>query len=74
MKPVVDRLKQQYQGKVEFKLYDVDSSDEGNQLMNQFNAKYVPTFVFLNKDGSVSTQKVGETSEADMKKALDALK
>jgi thiol-disulfide isomerase/thioredoxin len=74
MKPVVDRLKQQYQGKVEFKLYDVDSSAEGNQLMAQFNAKYVPTFVFINKDGSVSTQKVGETSEADMKKALDALK
>jgi len=74
MKPVVDRLEQQYQGKVEFKLYDVDSSAEGNQLMTQFNAKYVPTFVFINRDGSVSTQKVGETSEADMKKALDALK
>ena len=41
--------------------------------MNQFNAKYVPTFVFLNRDGSVATQKVGETTEADMKKALDAL-
>jgi thioredoxin-like negative regulator of GroEL len=73
MKPVVDRLEQQYKGKVEFKRFDVDNSDEGNQLMGQFNAKYVPTFVFLNKDGSVSTQKVGETSESDMKKALDAL-
>lgn len=73
MKPVVDRLKKQYEGKVEFKLYNVDNSAEGNQLMAQFNAKYVPTFVFLNKDGSVSTQKVGETPEADMKKALDAL-
>ena len=59
MKPVVDRLEKQYAGKVEFKLYDVDSSAEGNQLMGQFNAKYVPTFVFVNKDGSVSTQKVG---------------
>jgi thiol-disulfide isomerase/thioredoxin len=74
MKPVVDRLQQQYKGKVEFKLYDVDNSDEGNQLMGQFNAKYVPTFVFINKDGTVSTQKVGETSEAEMRKALDALK
>jgi len=74
MKPVVDRLEQQYKGKVEFRLYDVDTSDEGNKLMSQFNAKYVPTFVFLNRDGSVSAQKVGETSEADMKKALDALK
>ncbi len=73
MKPVVDRLEQQYKGKVEFKRFDVDNSAEGNQLMGQFNAKYVPTFVFLNKDGSVSTQKVGETSETDMKKALDAL-
>jgi NADP-dependent 3-hydroxy acid dehydrogenase YdfG len=73
MKPVVDRLEQQYKGKVEFKRFDVDNSAEGNQLMTQFNAKYVPTFVFLNKDGSVSGQKVGETSEADMKKALDAL-
>jgi thiol-disulfide isomerase/thioredoxin len=73
MKPVVDRLKKQYEGKVEFRLYDVDNSAEGNQLMSQFNAKYVPTFVFLNKDGSLSSQKVGETSEADMQKALDAL-
>jgi thioredoxin-like negative regulator of GroEL len=74
MKPVVDRLEKQYKGKVEFKRYDVDNSAEGNQLMGQFNAKYVPTFVFINKDGSVSTQKVGETSEADMRQALDALK
>ena len=73
MKPVVDRLKQQYKGKVEFKLYDVDNSAEGNKLMGQFNAKYVPTFVFVNKDGSVSTQKVGEVAEAEMKQALDAL-
>jgi len=73
MKPVVDRLKQQYEGKVEFKLYDVDNSAEGNDLMAKFNAKYVPTFVFINRDGSVATQKVGETSEAEMKKTLDAL-
>lgn len=74
MKPVVDRLKQQYAGKVEFKLYDVDNSKEGNDLMAQFNAKYVPTFVFLNRDGSVATQKVGEISEADLKATLDSLR
>jgi len=73
MKPVVDRLKQQYEGRVEFKLYDVDTSEEGNRLMGQFNAKYVPTFVFVNKDGSIATQKVGEVSESEMKKTLDAL-
>ena len=73
MKPVVDGLKQEYEGKVEFKLYNVDKSAEGNELMTQFNAKYVPTFVFMNKDGSIATQKVGEVSEADMRKTLDSL-
>jgi thioredoxin-like negative regulator of GroEL len=73
MKPVVDRLEQRYKGKVEFKRFDVDSSQEGNQLMAQFNAKYVPTFVFVNRDGSVSVQKVGETPEGEMRAALDAL-
>jgi len=73
MKPVVDGLKQEYEGKVEFKLYNVDKSAEGNELMTQFNAKYVPTFVFINKDGSIATQKVGEVSEADMRKTLDSL-
>ena len=74
MKPVVDRLNQQYKGKVEFKLYDVDNSKEGNALMSQFNAKYVPTFVFANRDGSVATQKVGEIAEIDLKATLDSLK
>lgn len=74
MKPVVDRLREQYKGKVEFKLYDVDTSAEGSQLMQQFKAQYVPTFVFVNRDGTVSQQKVGETSEADLVAVLDALR
>jgi len=74
MKPVVDRLRQSYKGKVEFRLYDVDNNPKSDQLMKQYNAQYVPTFVFLNRDGTVSQQKVGETSEAEMKAALDALK
>ncbi len=74
MKPVVDRLKQQYEGKVEFKLYDVDKSQEGQELMSKFNAQYVPTFVFVNRDGSVATQKVGEIAESDLASVLDGLK
>lgn len=74
MKPVVDRLKQKYKGKIEFKLYDVDKSAEGSQLMQQFNAQYVPTFVLVNRDGTVSQLKVGETPEAELSAALDALK
>jgi thiol-disulfide isomerase/thioredoxin len=74
MKPVVDRLQQQYKGKVDFKLYDVDNSAEGNQLMQQFNSQYVPTFVFVNRNGTVVQQKVGELTQTELVGMLDALK
>lgn len=74
MKPVVDRLEQQYKGKVEFRRYDVDNSAEGSALMQKFGSQYVPTFVFVNRDGSVATQKVGEITQAELQQNLDALK
>ncbi len=74
MKPVVDRLSQEYEGRVEFRLYDVDKSEEGTQLMRQYGAQYVPTFVFLNSDGSEADRAVGELSEDQMRRMLDSLK
>jgi len=74
MKPVVDRLEKQYQGKVEFRLYDVEKSADGAKLMQQFKAQYVPTFVFVNSDGTTAAIKVGEQSESQMTKQLDSLK
>lgn len=73
MKPVVDRLEQEYEGKVEFRLYDVDQSQEGQELMRQYGAQYVPTFVFLNSDGTEADRVVGEASEEDMRAILDSL-
>jgi thioredoxin-like negative regulator of GroEL len=74
MKPLVERLKREYAGKVEFRRY-VDSGDPtGDQLARAFNVQYVPTFVFVNGDGSVSGQPlVGGTDEATLKQRLDAL-
>jgi len=74
MKPVVDGLKQEYEGTVEFKLYDVEKSAEGEKLMQQYGAQFVPTFVFVNSDGTTSDTIVGAASEAKMKAALDKLK
>jgi thiol-disulfide isomerase/thioredoxin len=74
MKPVVDRLEQEYEGKVEFRLYDVEKSQEGQDLMRQYGAQYVPTFVFLNSDGTEADRAVGEVSEDDMRAILDSLK
>jgi hypothetical protein len=75
MKPLVERLKGEYVGKVEFRRY-VDSGDPvGDSLAQTFNVQYVPTFVFVNADGSVSGQPiVGEVTEAVLRQRLDELK
>ena len=74
MQPVVDRLKGDYEGTVEFRLVDADKDPEANALMAKYGAQYVPTFVLLNSDGSVSKQFVGVVEEAVIREALDALK
>ncbi len=75
MKPLVERLKREYAGKVEFRRYVDDTDPVGNQLASQFNVQYVPTFVFVNANGSVSGQPVvGEVSETTLRQRLDALK
>lgn len=75
MKPLVERLASEYKGKVESRRY-VDAGDPtGDALARQFNIQYVPTFVFVNADGSVNGQPiVGEVSEAVLRQRLDALK
>lgn len=75
MKPLVERLKNEYQDKVEFRRY-VDSGDPvGDELARQFNVQYVPTFLFANADGSLSGLPiVGGVGEDVLRQRLDALK
>ena len=75
MKPIVDGLRKQYEGKVEFRIYNVDSpGSEGVELANKMGIQYVPTFVFANADGSIVEQKVGELSKDTLVAKLNALK
>lgn len=74
MVPVVDRLKTEYEGIVEFRIINVESDPEGGKLASGFGLQYVPSFVFLGSDGSQQNQLVGEVSEEQMRAALDALK
>ncbi|MDI6692070.1 MAG: thioredoxin family protein [Anaerosomatales bacterium] len=74
MAPVVDGLKGQYEGKVEFKLYDVEKDKEGGRLADSLGLQYVPTFVFVSSDGSIAQKVVGEMTEARMREILDSLK
>ena len=74
MKPLVERLQKEYQGQVEFRRY-VDSGDPvGDELARQFNVQYVPTFVFVDADGTVSGLPiVGGVGEDVLRQRLDAL-
>ncbi|MCL4078209.1 thioredoxin family protein [Coriobacteriia bacterium Es71-Z0120] len=71
---MVDGLKGQYEGKVEFKLYDVEKDQEGSRLADSLGLQYVPTFVFVSSDGSIVQKVVGEMTEAKMREILDSLK
>ena len=70
---MVNGLKSEYEGKVEFRLLNVEKDAEGARLADSFGAQYVPTFVFVNADGTQSGQLVGTQSEDQMRKELDKL-
>lgn len=73
MKPLVERLKKTYEGKVEFRRYNVQNDQKAIALADKLGVQYVPTFVFATADGVISKTLVGEQTEQDMIAALDAL-
>lgn len=73
MKPVVDGLEKLYGEKVEFRRLNVEKDQAAVELANSMGIQYVPTFLYVNTDGSVVGQVVGEQTEEQMKQALDQL-
>ncbi|MBE0475927.1 MAG: thioredoxin family protein [Coriobacteriia bacterium] len=70
----MDRLRKEYEGKVEFRVYDIDGpGGEAGELAGELGVQYVPTFVFVNADESISAQVVGGMAERDLRGRLDAL-
>jgi len=69
----VDRLEDEYKDTVEFRLVNVEKDPSGSALMQQFGAQYVPTFVFVNTDGSTAGQVVGAVEESALRERLDSL-
>jgi thioredoxin-related protein len=75
MKPVVDRLTNEYAGKVEIRLMSLNGDDPAaEQLATKYAVQYVPTFVFVDSQGVKQDTVVGETPEATMREKLDALR
>ena len=75
MKPVVDRLREAYAGKVDIKRMSLDGDDpEAERLAGLAGVQYVPTFVLVDSKGVQEGFIVGETPEADLRTKLDALR
>ena len=74
MKPVVDRLREQYAGKVDVKRMSLDGDDkQAESLAQSAGIQYVPTFVFVDAQGARRDFVVGEMTEAALTAKLDAL-
>lgn len=74
MKPVVDGLSKKHAGTTEFRLLNVESDKDAVALANTLGVQYVPTFLFVDSNGVIAQQKVGEMTEGDIVAALGSLK
>lgn len=73
MAPVVSGIRRDYEDRIVFRLYDIDSSKEGIALANEFGLQFVPTFVFVDSSGQEVNRMVGLISESALREALDKL-
>ena len=74
MQPLVEELQKQNPG-IEFRRLNVDGSDASAlALADKLGAQYVPTFVFVTKDGMSSGTLVGEQTTQTLQQGLDKLK
>jgi thiol-disulfide isomerase/thioredoxin len=74
MKPLVERLKSEYTGKVEVRRMNVQSDQEGIRLAEAAKAQYVPTFLFFDSQGNKVDMLVGGATYDQLKAKIDALK
>ena len=74
MKPVVDGLEKSYSGKVLVKRYNTDNDQAGAAMAAKLGLNYIPSFAFVNRDGTLSSTAVGAISEQEFRQKLDALK
>lgn len=75
MKPVVDGLAKKYAGRVDVRVMNASSNDaEVARLAQLYGVQYVPTFVFVNADGTHATTIVGGVSTARLEAELGKLR
>lgn len=71
---MVDRLEKQYEGKVDFRRYNVTNAGPQSDLLQKLGGTGVPEFYFVNSDGTLAGKIVGPADESTFTQDLDALK
>lgn len=69
MAPIVEKIAEEYDGKVKIGKLDVD---EHNESGNKYEVQSIPTTIFFKK-GEMVNKLIGFQSEEQLKKALDEL-
>ena len=74
MKPLVEGLEKQNPA-IEFRRLNVDGTDAAaDAIASKLGVQYVPTFVFVAKDGVSSGLLVGEQTVATLQAGIDKIK
>jgi thiol:disulfide interchange protein len=75
MRPVVAGLIQRYAGRVDIKVLDTSNADaQVSALSQRFGIEYVPTFVFVDSQGTRQDTVVGAVAEGQLTSRLDRLR
>jgi len=74
MRPVVDGLVKQYSDRYEIRILNTSSRDPKMMSLAQtYRVQYVPTFVFVNSDGSLSKSVVGAVPASQLEREFAKL-
>ena len=67
MKPIVEELKHEYEGKVKVVEINIDNAEE---LSRSLGIRSIPYFI-INKDGQQAWQKLGAMPKEELKTAIE---
>lgn len=70
--PVVDRVKPDYNGRVEFLVYSAVNSDQASgQFANEHGVTAIPTMMIVSADGTELGRHMGSIGEAELRAFVD---
>jgi len=69
MKPAVERLEKELQGKLVVRRVDIQSA-EGRKLTSQYGVKVTPTFIFFDKAGREEWRNAGSLDPVRIRTSL----